>query len=270
MFQIKKYLFSKEFIISFVLIAIFAIVNMIPELRYGYYFLEFKDCFAFWNTNLTIGYGQYLQIILPIIILFTSLKEIFYKLNGSYLKNVLLKTKYKKIMFKELIKSYLRAFTPLFLIVTIVFIIGYILYPDVLAEPSGSIEYLYLTGWIRSPYIYTFMTYISRFLFVSSIVNIGIIFIYFIKKIYVAILASFIFFHLFNFLIQFVIQTVSYIIGGEFLMQKLSYLSLMIGYNCGSDILISLLIMVIFFSITFLIVIGVYSNKERVVHNFEE
>lgn len=270
MLQVKKYLNSKEFLISFLILFILILINMIPKLRYGYYFLDFQDCFAFWHTNLTIGYAQYLQIILPLIVLINSLKDFFYKMSGSYLKNALLKVSIHRIMFKEILCSYLKGFFPLFLIIVFVFLIGRFLYPDILAAPRGDIEYLYLEGLITSPYFYVLLSFICRFLFIASITNIGLAFVYCIKKFYVSVLSSFVFFHLLNFLVQFLIQTISYIIGGDILQQKLSYLSLMIGYTCGSNILIALFTMIVFFLFTSLVIYNLYFNKIQVVSNFEE
>lgn len=268
--DLKYYIKSKEFIITTLILFIFVIVNIFPDLRYGYFFLEFKDSFAFWQVILTYGYGSYLQVILPLLVLFASLKNVYFKFTGSYLKNVLLKEKYSSFLKNEIFKGYIQAYIPLFLVVSFVLILSFILYPSVLTPVSPTSEYLYLSGIITNPYVYIIFTYLCRFFFVASIVNIGILLIYYTKKLYVSILTGFIAFHLINFLFQYIMQTIGYYIGGSMLQQFFSNFSLMQGYVCAPNTVLSLIISAVFFFITLTILYFVYKNKEKVVRNFEE
>ena len=65
-------------------------------------------------------------------------------------------------------------------------------------------------------------------------------------------------------------QTIGYYIGGSMLQQFFSNFSLMQGYVCAPDTVLSLIISAVFFFITLTILYFVYKNKEKVVRNFEE
>jgi len=265
----KHYFKSKEFWLTILIMILILIANLIPSLQNTFYIGLFRDCFSYWYYNIFYGYGEYLTVIIVLLFSFCSINSFYYKVTGSYLKDSIIREKYSSVLKKELLKTYVKAVIPLFIISTLIFVIGAFQYPPVILPFNAHYNSISMTGIITNPYIYVITTYFIWFIFAAACVNITIIFIYFIKKLWISIISSYVFTTLFNFFCQFIIQTIGNMIGGSALQAKMGFFNLISGFKVDSNILISLGIAFGFFILSLIGVMTIYKDKEKVVLNYE-
>ena len=266
--KVLSYLKSKEFIISVLIILGFVLWNCIDAKRMGL-IGPFNDKFGFWYDTLFSGHGEYLVIMLIFIFGFTSSKRLYQELTSSVLKNSIIRTDYKKYIKKRIITAYLKAVSPLYLVSIGLLIYGAIRYPGPLVVGDYSYGLMLMRGVITNPYIYVIITHIDWLLYASAVVNIVFIFIYLTKKLYVSLIASFLFVIFFDIFTQLLTVIIPDILGSETLKSALRGYNL---YSCISsdiDILWSFIPAILFFILTSIIFYFVYKNKERTVLNFE-
>ena len=269
MFRIKKYLLSKEFLISIIVMIGVIFINMNDKLRVGYAFSKFGDCFSYWNSMLYNGYGEYLETFLTILLLFASLKDAYNTLNGT-LKSHLIREKKDKFLIKEFLSTSIKAYIPLFIVSAGLFIYASIKYPHYVSTEKGY-ELFYMKGLVQNAYFYVFLTFIMNYIFVCAIVNIGYFFMYITKKLYVSIISSYIFFILFDFSLQWLFGALASILNVEWFSTFVEReFNLIYGYDPTSNVFFSLCITVVFLLITIIPVYVLYRDKEKLVLNFDE
>jgi len=265
----KSYFKSKEFWITILIMILILIANLIPSLQNTFYIGLFRDCFSYWYCNIFYGYGEYLTVIIVLLFSFCSINSFYYKVTGSYLKDSTIREKYSSFLKKELLKTYVKSVLPLFIISTLIFVIGRIQYSPVILPYNAHYNTMSMEGLITNPYIYVIMTYFTWFIFAAACINITVIFIYFIKKLWISIISSYIFTTLFNFLCQFIVQTIGYMIGGSALQAKMGFFNLISGFKVDPNILVSFSIAFGFFILSLIGVLIIYRDKERVILNYE-
>lgn len=264
--KIKNYILSKEFIITLLIIAFMVFINIKYPEQLGFVLPEYKDAFAFWKSSLFGNFNDYLVILLPMLFAFCSTKKIFYELSGSTLKDTILREDYRKYLLKSIFLTAFKAVIPIYIVSTIILVIGLAKYGKVLAACDGIVTCFSIGGIVTNPFIYVVLTYVLWYLFALIYLNIVYMFFYLIKKYYVALLASYISF----IVLDFALQAISALISMLFDNGRMRFIyDIVYGINPTSNIISCLLIITSFLAITFFVIKLIYKDKERVVINFE-
>lgn len=271
--NLKTYFKSRYFIIPLLILLAFAVFNSYCYFNWAYQdynfhinrygIISFEDFlplrgfnrFSFFTNFFLYNYtGDIFTFLIPGIVVYSGISLTNDKLNGSALKDTLLRKDYKKMMIKELFGSYIKAYLPLFITMTIVLIVGCVFFPTTTyyIESSGH-RYDVFKGVFANPYIDIALMFLWVFLFCIIEVNFSYIVMYKVKNIYGNIIVTFIM----TFGIMY--------IAGNLVSQDLNpflicYLTQHFDNTISSIFYIVLTSIPLYF---------LYRNKERVVRNFE-
>ncbi|MDD2518290.1 MAG: hypothetical protein PHI05_01705 [Bacilli bacterium] len=205
-----------------------------------------------------------LDLVTPFLIIIMTIWVIHSKFKSGYLKNLLLREKYSKIVFKEIVKSYAFVLViPISLITS--FFILYIITGTF--DPSYALKQdtTYVSDlFLETPiYFLTFYT-ISLFLYNLFIANIALFFANKgINKI-LAIFASFITFFILGLCFEVIIFTILAITFKNFMIPELLFYSFW-NYESSSTILFEFGYSLFLFLSSLIIVLMSYNNKEKVI-----
>ena len=273
--QLKFYFKSKEFIICSLVIIILISLGVYDYFQYASgtidaSFPEWINRFSFWRRVMFYGSGTIIMFLSPFIIGILSLNAFYYKIKGSYLKNSLLRQDYNKMITKEIILSYIKAYLPFFILSLFVLILGSILYTTKISNyqyADSYTEFSYVGNF--GPYAYIMLCQVALFLYVIMIVNIGFIVLRYTKKIMVTLILSFAIVNALNFLIGNFGMLLEQIIGNNFFVNHLLSFNIYEGYMVQSTVINAIINMGILALLSGIVLYFSYRNKERVVRDFE-
>ncbi len=274
--NIKQYLKSKEFIVCLLLMSILIIISIIDYIRYPITYkysgavVEWMNRFSFWNHTMYYHASGLIMFLSPFIITVLSLSAFFDKVKGSYLKDVLLREKYRSFLTKEILFSYVKTIFPFLFLSLVVFIIGCLFYTDKIVNYTYAdlyTEFDYIGHF--GPYTYIFLCHIAMFLYIVMVTNLGFIVFRFTKKFSVSLILTFALINTLNFLIGNVDKILKSFLGNHFLVQFLENFNIYEGYMVQSTVTHAIFSMSILVFITTIIVYFLYRNKERLVMDFD-
>src|SRR5574344_3080529 len=202
--NLKTYFKSRYFIIPLLILLAFAVFNSYCYFNWAYQdynfhinrygIISFEDFlplrgfnrFSFFTNFFLYNYTGYIfTFLIPGIVVYIGISLINDKLNGSALKDTLLRKDYKKMMIKELLGSYIKAYLPLFITMIIVLIVGCVFFPTTTYYIEGSgFRYDVFKGVFANPYIDIAFAFIWMFLYCILEVNFSYIDMYTVKNIY--------------------------------------------------------------------------------------
>lgn len=274
MTKIKLYLKSKEFLISMSIITLFSLLNIYAFLKNTYLgdgaFLDGVNRFSFWNYVLHYNFGSILMFLSSFIICILSLNKFYNEINGSFLKNQLLRENYNKVMIKKVIFCYIRSYIPFILNSIFVFLLGSILFSDSIPNTIYANPYINFKYYgILNPYLYCLLNSLSLLLYVIMVTNIGLIVLKITKKMSVSAVVTFVSINALNFIIGNLSIIIAKIIGSESMINYAYNINIYEGYFVQSTVLRALLHTGIMVIVTLCILFVKYKNKEKVVLDFE-
>ena len=256
-----------------IIISLLSIFNIISYYSSGYPHRGLTgnaNCFGFWNYVLHYNAGSALMFISPFIISFLVLNGSYNKLSGSYFKNALLRNNYKKEIKKELHMAYLKAWLPFLINSLVVFAIGYIYLEHNIVFTEYSNQYFEFDyAKTMNPYMFVFLYNISLFLYTTMIVNISYIVFRILKKLSISIIGTFIFLNALNFILGDLTTIICNIYKSEALEQYFHYFNVYDSYIITSNIYEGIINTSAIVVLTYIIMIFLYKNKERLVLAFE-
>src|SRR5574344_194281 len=271
--NLKTYFKSRYFIIPLLILLAFAVFNSYCYFNcayqdYNYYINNYTKVtfnqflpllgfnrFSFFTNFFLYNYtGDIFSFLIPGIVVYSGISLTNDKLNGSTLKDTLLRKDYKKMMIKELFGSYIKAYLPFFITMIIVLIVGCVFFPTTTyyIESNGH-RYDVFKGVFANPYIDIAFAFLWMFLYCIIEVNFSYIVMYKVKNIYG------------NIIVTLVTMIASLYISGTFISTHLSPF-LFVDFNQYFDNTISSIFYIVLTSIPLYFL---YRNKERVVRNFE-
>ena len=182
----------------------------------------------------------------------------------------MLRQNYKKLLNKEIIKAYIKAYLPFFLCSLFVFLIGSIFYTAKIsnlkyADPYTTFSYV----GNFSPYIYILLSQISLLFYVILIINISLIVLRYTRKMIVTLILSFALINALNFLISNISIILKNIFGANPIINHLIKFNIYEGYMVQSTVINAIINMGVLAIVTGIIVYFVYHNKESLVRDFE-
>ncbi len=273
--NLKVYLKSREFIVCSLLMLILMMIGIFDYFSYASggrvsLFPEWVNRFSFWRHTMYYGTGSILMFLSPFIINILALTHFYNKIKGSYLKDVLLRQSYKKVITKNIVFAYIKSYLPFLIMSVLIFFLGSILYTSTLSNTEWSDSYtLFRYVGDFSPYVYIFLCHIALLLYDIMIVNIGLILLRKTRKLTVTLLLSFVVINALNFLIGNMDKFIEMCIGKNFLTEHLSVFNIYEGYMVQSSVMNAIINMGILAFITGLLVWKLYKNKESLVRDFE-
>lgn len=270
---LKLYFKSKEFLLSITIIGILTILNIcsyfINTITYDG-LMDGVNCFSFWNYCLHYNLGSAVMFLSPILISILVLPNFFHKFFGSFLKSSLLRQKYLVLFLKELICSYFKAWFPFALTSLTLFVIGYIVLPHDITNIIYANQYtMFDYIGFNSPYTFVLFSFIQIFMYVIMVVNIGLIVLYFSKKILVSFIITFVTMNAINLIVGNVLIFIGQSLSNEKFLNYVYNVNVYEGYFVQSTMSRAIIHTSIYALITTIIIIIVYSNKERLVLNSE-
>lgn len=235
----------------------------------GYLFLADVNRFSFWNFSFHDGIATIIMFLLPILICFISLLDFSKKTKGSYLKSYLMRKEYKIYFVTELCKAYLKALIPFVFCSIFIFLIGCILFKGEITN----IQYADLfSGFtynkVYSPYYHVLISHLLLILFIAFIMNMALIIYRLVKRYSITMILTFIGLNILNYIISALFTFSSYFVD-PYMNKYMENFNIYHGYLGGYYINFNLIILIILFLTSFIIVIMLYRNKEKVVMDFE-
>ena len=169
--NLKIYLKSREFIVCSLLMLILMMIGIFDYFSYASggrvsLFPEWVNRFSFWRHTMYYGTGSILMFLSPFIINILALTHFYNKIKGSYLKDVLLRQSYKKVITKNIVFAYIKSYLPFLIMSVLIFFLGSILYTSALLNTEWSDPYTmfrYIGDF--SPYVYIFLCHIALLLY---------------------------------------------------------------------------------------------------------
>ena len=243
-------------------------INLINYIHIGYLSMDGNNVFAFWYNILFLNLGQGVVLVSPILMLYSGLSTFYQNLKESNLQNHLLRQNYKTFFTKNLLQSYVKSCIPFLIASIIILIIGFCLLPTTITNDSMfSVVRFYMYD-VNNPYLYLLFIHLLWFLFGSVIINIGLIVLYFVKRFALSIAFTFIVSHFINYGVGLLLTFVSKLINSQEFYVYASQYVFFEGFMIQSNFLNAYLHTFIYFILFLLIVIKLYSKKEKVVMNF--
>lgn len=275
--RLKSYFNSKEFLISMAIIVIFVGINVFQYFQYANntedlsLYPQYVNCYSFWKYTMFNGTGSILMFIFPLIVSVLSLTEFYYKLKGSYFKDLLLRQKYRKTMVKEFLWAFFKAAFPFILVSMFLFILGYCCFPHQIVDIGDSdifIRFAYPS--YLTPMLFVVIHHVLFLLFILFIVALGFVILRVTKKLSISYIITFISVNALNYLVSEVGMILMRLIHFEKGYRYMYEFNIYEGYlpysrdlgRCFADIGVLALVFVV-------IVIICYHNKEKVVRDFE-
>lgn len=264
-----KYLKSKSFLLPFTIISLIWGINLFKYIVDGVLFLKYNNVFAFWYNILFLKLGQGVVILSPILFLYGGLFEFSQKLKISNLPNYLLREEYRTFFRKNLWQSYIKACLPFFVVSLIIFIFGLCFLPTTINnEIITSSEVHFYMYDLNNPYLCLILNHVLWFLFGSVIVNIGLILLYIVKKFSLTLAFSFILSHFINFGVGFSLLVIAKLMKSQAFYEQASLYNFFEGFMIQSSYFNAYLHTIPYFLVSLIIVIKLYTKKEKVVMYF--
>ncbi|MEG0022288.1 MAG: hypothetical protein RSB77_01830 [Bacilli bacterium] len=258
----KKIIFSKDFLLIFLIILLLISINIYSFFESTYYLNE-VNAFSFWNYILHYGLGSLIMFLSPIFISYLTINEFAHKINGSLCKDETMRIGYKKMIKRNFISSYLKAIIPFLILYFVTFIIGQVLFSKTIIFDNyydPKIDFYYDS--VSSPYIFLLLSFISLIMYIINIANISLIILKKVKKHIQTILLTFLVINAINFIVGNTLIIISKIIGNTQLIEYCLNINFYEGYYVQSTILRSVLHTSIYFIIINIILYYSYRKKD--------
>ncbi len=255
-------------LIIILIIDLFAAIEFIGKMNSTLHYPNGIDWFQFWTSILHGNIGSIVMFLSPILVAILATTTINKEFTGSILKNKLLRVSYKKAINRSLASAYVKSYFPFFINYILILIIGIIIYTPAIIKENYC-EAFYINYGIESPITLIIISFILLLLYTSSLANISLITMRYIKKYILNIFASFAIMFFSNYIVANGSMVLAKIIGNETFIKHAYSINFYNGYIIMDTIHIALIQMLILFIITFSVTKILYSNKEKVVRHFE-
>ena len=269
--KIKK----REFSIYVLAIILVYLVNIfmffINVNNVSYPFKKDINCYSFWEYSTHNGILTVFMFLLPIIISLITIKNINTKIYGSYLRNYLIRDDYKKLIKKEYLSCLVKTITPYVIISILIFIFGFIfLKHDITNIKYADLYSNFIYDPMFSPPIVILLETIISIIFFISLVNIELIIYRVIKKLGLTIIFSFVSINVLNFITSYLFKIISPLINNKYISEALYSFNIYHGFIGTKYIMFTLVVFSLICILSFILLKKMYSNKERMILDFEQ
>lgn len=266
---------KKEFSIYVLAIILVYLVNIfmffINVNNASYPFKKDINCYSFWEYSTHNGILTVFMFLLPIIISLITIKNINTKIYGSYLRNYLIRDDYKKLIKKEYLSCLVKTITPYVIISILIFIFGFIfLKHDITNIKYADLYSNFIYDPMFSPPIVILLETIISITFFISLVNIELIIYRVIKKLGLTIIFSFVSINVLNFITSYLFKIISPLINNKYISEALYSFNIYHGFIGTKYIMFTLVVFSLICILSFILLKKMYSNKERMILDFEQ
>lgn len=235
-----------------------------PELKIDF---SKKDTYNVFMDLMMNSHLNLIQLILPIILIIPAILNLHYLLKSGIFKDISIRSNYKKMIFKEILKCYLPCIIiPIFLL--FMFLISYIFsgnfnikytYNNILGETMNfPIEYM------NYPHIFVFTYIFNLGLIGIFFINVSLLFINKNKNILLTILFSFLTIMAFQIISEVFCGTILAVILKNNLFRNLFSIYNLWVYDGTSLIGVTIYILILVITTSILVYFN-FRNKESVV-----
>lgn len=199
----KKYI-DRNLVISFVLIFIIILINLIrAHFEINQWDIDIAPIsnYSLWYYLLGIDVGDLLRFLSPFIILIGVVTTFHTEMKSGFFHNELLRMSYPKFMGQMLKKVYLKAWLlfPLAFLLCFLMICIFVQNPTITLEDNGVPIYSFLANSLP-PIVSVLLCILLVYLYSIFVINIGIWLSRYTNKFYLVLILSFIFMNIINYI----------------------------------------------------------------------